>query len=237
MAVMSDSDLSDLDSDLSDWHWNDLPPLTDAQVRAGALPGESWKAARERLEAEQCQSTWPELRVDDSRPDYLRPLPARPCKWLTAQRFAELQAQWKAERDLTPRERFNRRFPDQYWPTYAERAAKFPASELDWVPCAASLPDWRDTITRYWVHTAYDQRLTVCRYEGNGMWSRGSDGSLLSGARHWRIALDDAPATRLATREECYALARLSRLHKLPPFEDAYDDGWPWHIHMARRKP
>lgn len=28
-----------------------LPPLTDAQVQAGARPGESWAAARRRLEA------------------------------------------------------------------------------------------------------------------------------------------------------------------------------------------
>lgn len=28
-----------------------LPALTDAQVQAGALPGESWEQARQRLEA------------------------------------------------------------------------------------------------------------------------------------------------------------------------------------------
>lgn len=28
-----------------------LPPLTDAQVQAGARPGESWEQARKRLEA------------------------------------------------------------------------------------------------------------------------------------------------------------------------------------------
>lgn len=225
------------DTDQPIFSWEDLPPLTDAQVRAGAFPGESWKAARERLEVEQRHGKRPVPKVDEKRPDYLQARPARPCKCLTAQRFVELQAQWQTEKNLTPRERFNLRNPDQYWPTYAELVAQLPTSELDWVPCAASLPDWRDTALRYWVHTANDQRLTICRYEGVGMWSRVSDGSLLSGARHWRIALDDGPATRIATREECYALGRLSRLHKLPPFEDAYDDVWPWHIHLARRNP
>jgi hypothetical protein len=32
-----------------------LPPLTDAQVQAGARPGESWEQARRRLEA----ANWP----------------------------------------------------------------------------------------------------------------------------------------------------------------------------------
>ncbi|WP_122423072.1 hypothetical protein [Pseudomonas viridiflava] len=34
-----------------------LPPLTDAQVRAGALPGESWEQARCRLEAANMEGT------------------------------------------------------------------------------------------------------------------------------------------------------------------------------------
>ncbi len=225
------------DTDQPVFSWEDLPPLTDAQVRAGALPGESWKAARERLEVEQRHGKRPVPKVDEKRPDYLQTRPARPCKWLNAQRFAELQAQWQTEKNLTPRERFNLRNPDQYWPTYAEKVDQLPASELEWVSCAERLPDWRDTGMRYWVHTAYDQRLTICRYEGGRMWSRVSDGSFLSGARHWRIALNDAPATRIATREECYALARLSRLHKLPPFEREYGEheAWPWHIRTARR--
>lgn len=53
-------------------------PLTDAQVRAGALPGESWAAARQRLEAargvcsvdglEACQAGfWLAVPVDDGQ--------------------------------------------------------------------------------------------------------------------------------------------------------------------------
>lgn len=208
-------------------------PLTNAEVQAGALPGESWKQARDRLESERRVDQWPVLVVDDPRPAYLRSLDTRPRRMPTSQSFAVWQAEREAEKNLTPRERFNRRHPDLYWPTYAELVAEFSAVERDWKACAECLPDWRDRALRYWVHTAYDQRLTVCSYVRDGTWSRVSDGSLFSGARHWRIACDDAPGSRVVTRAECYALARLSRLHKLPPFEDVPDehDVWPWHIH------
>lgn len=88
------------DTDQPIFSWEDLPPLTDAQVRAGALPGESWKAARERLEVEQRHGKRPVPKMDEKRPDYLQARPARPCKWLTAQRFVELQAQWQTEKIL-----------------------------------------------------------------------------------------------------------------------------------------
>lgn len=212
-----------------------LPPLTDAQVQAGALPGESWEAARDRLESERVPAglEWPELADEDRRPEYLRRLEARPCRVLMAQRFAELQAEQEATRHLSPRERFNRR-AGVYWPAYAEWVSTLPASARVWAACAERLPDVRDTAYFYWVHTPGDQRATVCRYAGDGMWSRVSDGTLLSGARHWCVSLQDAPGTRSLTRSECYALARLSRLHKLPPFDDVYDEqgAWLWSLHL-----
>lgn len=39
-----------LDAQIPDY--NKLPPLSDAQVSAGARPGESWEQARSRLEAD-----------------------------------------------------------------------------------------------------------------------------------------------------------------------------------------
>ena len=49
---------------------NKLPALTDAQVQAGARPGESWEEARRRLEA----ASWacpPEPEADSYDADYL----------------------------------------------------------------------------------------------------------------------------------------------------------------------
>ena len=65
-----------------------LPPLTDAQVQAGARPGETWEQARQRLEA----ANWacPLIPVDDhpgadytlaGRLDECEGLDGRPIQW------------------------------------------------------------------------------------------------------------------------------------------------------------
>lgn len=220
---------------------DDWMPLTEAQVQAGAWPGESWDAARERLEAERVPAgwEWPDLAAFDRRPEYLRRLEVRPERGTASKSLALWQAEQRATQHLTPRERFLQRNPGAYWPAYAEWVAELPAAERAWVACAERLPNVRETALRYWVHTPLDQRLTCCRYVGDGMWSRVGDGSLLSGARHWQIALQDTPGSRSVTRAECYALARLSRLYKLPPFDDVYDElsAWLWPLHRLNSQP
>lgn len=67
----------------------ELPPLTDAQVQAGARPGESWEQARRRLEAANGASPPPPI---DDHPgadytlagpfDECEGLDGRPVDWL-----------------------------------------------------------------------------------------------------------------------------------------------------------
>lgn len=58
-----------------------LPPLTDAQVQAGARPGESWEQARKRLEAVNVGSP-PESIDDHPGADYTLAGPVDECEGL-----------------------------------------------------------------------------------------------------------------------------------------------------------
>jgi hypothetical protein len=61
-----------------------LPPLTDAQVQAGARPGETWAEARRRLEA----ANWacPLFQADDHPgADYTLAGPVDECEGLNGQ--------------------------------------------------------------------------------------------------------------------------------------------------------
>ncbi|WP_124320370.1 hypothetical protein [Pseudomonas chlororaphis] len=64
-----------------------LPPLTDAQVQAGARPGETWEQARCRLEA--ANSACPPAPVDDHPgADYTLAGPVDECEGLDGQAIA-----------------------------------------------------------------------------------------------------------------------------------------------------
>ncbi|MGE6473220.1 hypothetical protein [Serratia proteamaculans] len=56
-----------------------LPPLTDAQVQAGARPGESWEQARQRLEAANFACP-PVKVVDHPGADYTAAGPLDECE-------------------------------------------------------------------------------------------------------------------------------------------------------------
>ncbi|WP_426103009.1 hypothetical protein [Pseudomonas sp. PSPC3-3] len=74
-----------------------LPPLTDAQVQAGARPGETWKQARQRLEA----ANWacPPFQVDDHPgADYTLGGPVDECEGLDGQ-----PVQWEPGELVSPR--------------------------------------------------------------------------------------------------------------------------------------
>jgi hypothetical protein len=203
--------------------FDDWQPLTDAEVRAGARPGESWSQARRRLEGLSKAETAAGLSQwwHDRRPEYLQPRASLPRGLRDPAQLAAQLADWQAYHRLSSRERFNLRNPGVRWPTYDELlASPLADAPRDWVACAERLPQTHNTALRYLVHTAHDQRVTLVRYAGNGMWSRVSDGTFISRARHWRVALEheQAQGERSATRDECYLLARLSRLHGRCPF-------------------
>lgn len=202
---------------------DDWQPLTDDEVRVGARPGESWEQARYRLQGLSKAETAAGLSQwwHDRRPEYLQPRASLPRGLRDPAQLAAQLADWQAYHRLSSRERFNMRNPGARWPTYAEvLASPFADAPRNWLACAERLPQTPNTALRYLVHTAYDQRMTLVRYAGEGRWSRVSDGSFISGARHWRAALEheQGQGERSATRDECYLLARLSRLYGRSPF-------------------
>lgn len=74
----------------------ELPPLTDAQVQAGARPGESWAQARRRLEAANWACPPAPQNMDDGADcllsgfiDECEGLDAQPVEWLPGE-FAAL---------------------------------------------------------------------------------------------------------------------------------------------------
>lgn len=65
------------DTDQPVFSWEDLPPLTDAQVRAGALPGESWKPRYQRIPLKGSPPDPVGIEVTSDEPSRLWPRPHR----------------------------------------------------------------------------------------------------------------------------------------------------------------
>ncbi|MGO4801054.1 hypothetical protein ACEN2T_17390 [Pseudomonas sp. W22_MBD1_FP4] len=184
--------------------------LTEAQVQAAALPGESWEEARDRLLLEQLGQGEPSRSCVTMRPGYLQP----PLK--TNANCAQMDA-LRAFQQLSRREQFD------YWLTIQGRSrpadilecpslASLVAIGMEWNDCTARVPheDKRGRLY-YLVGVDYDTWLTCCRYTGWG-WERKSDRSLISGVSHWRIAREDEQLSREATADEILTIRALLRL-------------------------
>lgn len=182
-----------------------LADLTDAQVQAGARPGESWEEARNRLYLELFPVCSPSgAPGSKQRPAYLDPP-------LAGVRPDQLEALWafqnlsKAEQ-LLAHGAVRHTVPLQDSPQWADLVAVGRA----WNACTARLPhqDKRGSLF-YLVAVVYDESwLTCCRYTPLG-WARACDGSLISGAAHWRIAFEHEQISREATTDEIRTLRAL----------------------------
>lgn len=179
------------------------PPLTDAQVQAGALPGETWDEARFRLESANC---FPGETCNDSAAELLtRRSAGYPAQVIRPDQLEAL----RVFQQLSPRAQFEHWLQAQgrAWPI--ESVLKCPsladlvAMGKCWVACEKRLPheDNRGRL-RYLVYVPdFKGWLHCCRYVGEG-WECVSDGSLLSGVTHWRIAFEGEQVGREASWAE-----------------------------------
>ena len=181
----------------------DLPLLTDAEVQAHALPGESWHEARERLYCESITPVPSNASMRTKRPEYL-------SHRSPGVRLDQLDA-LRAFQALSPAEQVRAHGGHRGASDLLEcpSLAAIVALGLEWTACTARLP-FEDTRARlrYLVSVDYDHWLTCCRYTSWG-WARVSDTSLVSGVTHWRVAQDQERVSRVATRAEVRTLREL----------------------------
>ncbi|WP_421556748.1 hypothetical protein [Pseudomonas kitaguniensis] len=184
-----------------------FPKLTDAQVQAGARPGESWEQARDRLYQEvDNDADWRTIHsvLDESE----IAIGIRSADAARAE-------QWQYDmvfRLLSPRAQFDQWLQVQGRTRPSEPPLECPSFEsliaegFVWHACATRLPheDGRGRL-RYLVSVDYDSWLTLCRYVPMG-WECISDSSLISGVTNWRIASPDEQGSREATVDELRTL-------------------------------
>lgn len=187
-------------------------PLTDAQVQAGARPGESWEQARDRLEcaryaspnaSEPAQGEWSIPFAPVSRQAVVSSLSVDVIE-PSGQQYRQRPSASKLF-DLALEARGQRR------PTETEIRSSPHLADLvqvarTWISCAVRLPhEDRYAVLYYMVFTSYcDGWLHCCRFV-DGQWQCAAGGSIGS-VTHWKLAVEGERASRYATRAELHAL-------------------------------
>lgn len=174
----------------------DLPPITDAQVRAGARPGESWEEARLRLEIERDgPPSVPDndFAADDEMGSQFDSRPA-PCddEFDLLEAFARLSPEEQ-------RQQWGRPALPAEIPRNCPTLATLVAAGKEWNACATRMPhEDNHGALRYMVSIPDVEWLTYCRHE-LGEWVRDSDGSLVGGVAYWRLARNSEKSSRTPT--------------------------------------
>ena len=147
--------------------FDELPPLTDAQVQAGARPGETWAQARRRLES--ANFACPPEPVEDApgadytlagRIDEGEGLDGQPIEWAPGELCAEpaerepdeAADQFYAWSSLTVAQVAALALPGEGWETARDRAWRLHHCVAECLPCPACNPtgvqEWGGWIDR-----------------------------------------------------------------------------------------